>query len=47
MSKDIVNVISSLVSQWYDDIRLFLTHGYAPQMLDFKKRKELTLRVEP
>ena len=36
MSVDTIDVISSLSSKWYDDIRFYLTHGYARPTLDFK-----------
>ena len=44
---DIVNVISAPSSKWYDDIRFYLTYGYAPMTLDLKKRRNLKLKVVP
>ena len=47
MFVDIVDVISSPSSQWYDDIKFYLTHGYAPPTLYFKKCRTLRLKVSP
>ena len=46
-SEDTVNVISAPSSKWYDDIRFFLTHRFSPKNLDFKKSRDLKLRVSP
>ena len=47
MYVNIVDVISSSSSEWYDDIRFYLTHGYAPLTLYFKKHITLRLKVAP
>ena len=46
-SEGFVNVIFAPTSEWYDDIQFFLTHGFSPQTLDFKKRRALRLKVAP
>ena len=47
MSTDTIDVISTPSSEWYDDIAFYLTHGYAPPNLDFKKCRNLRLKVAP
>ena len=45
MSADTFDVISAPSSEWYDEIRFYLTHGYAPPTLDFKKHRTLRLKA--
>ena len=47
MSIDIVNVICAPSFEWYDDIKFYLTHGYARLILDFMKRRTLSLKETP
>ena len=47
MYVDTIDVISSTYSEWYDDIRFYLNHGYAPPTLDFKKHRNLILKSKP
>ena len=42
---DTIDVISAPSSEWYDDIRFYLTHGYDPLTLYFKMC--MTLRLKP
>ena len=47
MSIDTTDVISAPSFEWYDDIRFYLTYGYAPPTLDFKKRRTMRLKATP
>ena len=47
MSANTIDVITTPSSKWYDDIRFYLIHGYAPPTLDFKKRRTLRLKATP
>ena len=47
MSNDIIDFITALSSEWYDDIIFYLTHGYAPPILDFKNHRTLRLKETP
>ena len=47
MSVDTIDVISAPSSKWYDDIKFYLTHGYDPPTLDFKKHMKLILKATP
>ena len=47
MSANTIDVIIASSSEWYDDIRFYLIHGYAPPTLDFKKCRTLRLKEKP
>ena len=47
MPADTIDVIYASSSEWYDDIRFYLTHWYALPTLDFKKRRTLRLKATP
>ena len=47
MFVDTINVISTPSSEWYDDIKFYLTHGYYPPALYFKKHRNLRLNIAP
>ena len=47
MFVDTIDVISAPSSEWYDDIKFYLTHGYAPLTLDSKKHRALRLKATP
>ena len=47
MSIDTIDVIFAPSFEWYDDIRFYLTHGYAPPNLDFNKSSNLILKATP
>ena len=47
MSVDTIDVISTPPFEWYDDIRFYLTHGYAPPTPNFKKHSTLILKETP
>ena len=47
MSVDTIYVITAPSFEWYDDIIFYLTHGYSPPTLDFKKHRTLRLKETP
>ena len=47
MSANTIEVISASSSEWYDNIKFYLTHRYAPPTLEFKKRRTLRLKETP
>ena len=47
MSLNTIDVITTPSSEWYDDIRFYLIHGYAPPTLDFKKCRNMRLKATP
>ena len=44
MYVDTVDVIFAPSSEWYDDIKFYLTHGYGPPTLKFNKNRTLILK---
>ena len=44
---DTIDIISAPSSEWYDDIKFYLNHGYASPTLDFKKHNNLRLKETP
>ena len=47
MSVDTIDVISAPSPEWYDDIKFYLTHGYDPSNINFKKHRTLILKLKP
>ena len=47
MYVDTIDVASAPSSEWYDDIKFYLTHGYAPPNLEFKKCMKSRLKETP
>ena len=47
MKPKTIDVIYASLSEWYEDIRFYLTHGYAPPNLEFKKHRNLRLKETP
>ena len=44
MFVDTIDVVSTPSSEWYDDLKFYLIHGYSRTTLDLKKYRRLILK---